>query len=94
MYQYLQLIKEVARRHDPSARVILFGSYAEGRQRPDSDIDVLVITELASDEETQLRIRKEINDALGRPNPFELHIVTPTQYDQWYAKFIHKQIEI
>ena len=94
LWQYLKLIKEVATRHDPRALVILFGSYAEGRPRPDSDIDVLVVTELAAEEEPRLRLRKEIEDALGRPNPFEIHIVTPEQYRHWYKKFIRAEIEI
>jgi len=39
----------VARRFDPDVRVILFGSYVEGRARPDSDGDGLVVTGLAAD---------------------------------------------
>lgn len=31
---------------------------------------------------------------MGRPNPFELHIVTPAQYREWYAKFIKKYVKI
>ena len=67
--RYLRLIKEVVLRHDHSAKVFLFGSYAEGTARPDSDVDVLIVTELAADEEARLRLRKEIDDALGRPQP-------------------------
>ncbi|MFZ8809879.1 MAG: nucleotidyltransferase domain-containing protein [Pyrobaculum sp.] len=91
---YLRLIKEVVLRHDPSAKVFLFGSYAEGTARPDSDVDVLIVTELAAEEEARLRLRKEIDDALGRPNPFELHIATPTQYKEWYVKFIKRYVEV
>jgi predicted nucleotidyltransferase len=90
---YLCLIKEVALRHDPGAEVLLFGSYAEGTARPDSDVDVLIATKLAADEEARARLRREINDTLGRPNPFELHIVTPAQYREWYAKFIKKCVK-
>ena len=90
--RYLRLIKEVVLRHD--TKVLLFGSYAEGTARPDSDVDVLIVTELAAEEESRLRLRKEIDDALGRPNPFELHIATPTQYRKWYVKFIKRYVEV
>jgi predicted nucleotidyltransferase len=72
--------------------VFLFWSYAEGTARPDSDVDELIVTELAA--EARLRLRKEIDDALGRPNPFELHIATPTQYREWYVKFIKRYVEV
>ncbi|MFB6489833.1 MAG: hypothetical protein TU35_001065 [Thermoproteus sp. AZ2] len=54
---------------------------------------MLIITELAADEEARMRLRREIDNVLGA-NPFELHIVTPEQYSGWYAKFIKKWIEI
>ena len=81
-------------RHDPSAEVFLIGSYAEGTARPDSDVDVLVVTELAAEQEARLRLRKEIDDVLGCPNSFELHIATPTQYKECYVKFIRRRVEI
>jgi predicted nucleotidyltransferase len=92
--RYLSLIKEAALRRDPAAEVYLFGSYAEGAARPDSDVDVLIVTELAAVEEARARLRMEIDDALGRPNPFELHMVTPAQYREWYARFIRRQVKI
>ncbi len=45
------------------------------------------MTELAAEEDTGLWLRKEINEVLGRPNPFELHIVTPAQYREWYVNY-------
>lgn len=36
-------IKDVIREIVPDAKVILYGSYARGEQREDSDIDVLVL---------------------------------------------------
>ncbi|MFB6489832.1 MAG: hypothetical protein TU35_001060 [Thermoproteus sp. AZ2] len=34
LHRFLQLIKETVRRYDPTARVLLFGSYAEGGRGP------------------------------------------------------------
>ncbi len=42
--RYARAIRDVARSFDPDARVYLFGSYVRGTMRPDSDIDVLVLT--------------------------------------------------
>jgi uncharacterized protein len=55
-------------------KIILFGSYAYGQPRPDSDVDLLVIME------TTLRSRQqrlEISRALS-PRPFPLDIVVRT----------------
>lgn len=41
--QLIQLIKKSVRATDPDATLILFGSYARGEQKPDSDIDILVL---------------------------------------------------
>ena len=36
-------IKRIAQKHDPHAKIILFGSTARGEQKPDSDIDILIV---------------------------------------------------
>ncbi len=41
----LKRIKETIHRMDPGAQVILFGSQARGDNRPDSDWDILIVTE-------------------------------------------------
>ncbi len=92
--RYLQAIKRVARRFDPDARVILFGSYVEGRARPDSDVDVLVVTRLASDTWERARIRAAVAEEVGVSTPFEIHIVTPEEYEGWYRRFIGRSLEI
>jgi len=55
-------------------RVILFGSYAQGRPTPDSDVDLLVITELEGrpvDKSVEIRMRV-------RPSfPVDLIVRTP-----------------
>lgn len=55
-------------------KVILFGSYAYGHPRPESDVDLLVIMD------TSLRVRQqrlEISRALS-PRPFPLDIIVHT----------------
>jgi predicted nucleotidyltransferase len=91
---YANKIKALVRKYDPSARVILFGSYVRGNMRPDSDIDVLLITRLASDAKERVRLRIEIKRTIGDLTPFEIHIVTEEEYENWYKKFIDQHIEI
>lgn len=40
--QFKQCIQELAEKLNP-ANVILFGSYATGRERPDSDMDIMLV---------------------------------------------------
>jgi uncharacterized protein len=42
-FQILEKIKDSVRSSDPNAKLILFGSYARGDNRVDSDIDILVL---------------------------------------------------
>lgn len=53
----LQRIKEQVQRVNPTARVILFGSYARGDNREDSDIDLLI---LVNKEDLSYRDKKAI----------------------------------
>jgi predicted nucleotidyltransferase len=55
-----------------ATRVRIFGSFARGTARPDSDVDVLVDLEPGSDLFDLIAIKHGIEDLLGR----EVHIVT------------------
>lgn len=52
-------ILEVARRHG-ARRVRVFGSYARGQQRPDSDIDLLVELEPGRDLFDLVELKQEL----------------------------------
>lgn len=41
--QIFVLIRNKVKSIDPSARVILYGSFARGENKPDSDIDLLIL---------------------------------------------------
>lgn len=49
-------LKDIIARYDPQAEIVLYGSAARGQRQPDSDYDVLVITDrkLSSQEERDL----------------------------------------
>lgn len=92
--EYLKKIKDVCKTFDPECRLIIFGSYIRGDMKPDSDIDVLLITSRASDAFYRGRLRAEIAKNIGLVTPFEIHIVSSEEYERWYRKFIDAQKEI
>jgi predicted nucleotidyltransferase len=92
--RYARAIRDVVRSLDLDARVYLFGSYVRGTMRPDSDIDVLVVTREASDVWSRVRIRTEVKKAIGDLTPFELHLVTPEEFEGWYRRFIDVTLEV
>lgn len=68
-----ELIKRISIEFKPK-KVILFGSYAYGSPRPDSDVDVLVIMDTHLRETEQaLRIRQAINPLFG----VDILVLTP-----------------
>ncbi|MEM2739399.1 MAG: nucleotidyltransferase domain-containing protein [Candidatus Bathyarchaeia archaeon] len=91
---YLRRIKDVCRSFDPNCRLIVFGSYVRGGMRVDSDIDVLLITDRAYDPSYRGRIRVEIAREIGLITPFEMHIVTVEECEEWYRKFIDVYHEV
>jgi predicted nucleotidyltransferase len=67
------VVKQIADKFQPE-KIVLFGSYAYGKPRPESDVDLLVVME------TSLRSRQqrlEISRALS-PRPFPLDIIVRT----------------
>ena len=68
--------KQIAEKFQPE-KIILFGSYAYGKPRPESDVDLLVVMETSLRERQQ---RLEISRALS-PRPFcpgHYHTHAPT----------------
>lgn len=74
--------KQIADQFHPD-KIILFGSYAYGKPRPESDVDLLVIMD------TLLRSRQqrlEISRAISpRPFPLDVIIYTPQQVKERLA---------
>lgn len=86
---YVREIKRICVEEiDKNCRVILFGSVARGNYRVDSDVDVLIITDLAEDVWKRAEIALKIHEKLGFGDPLELHIVTPKIFEEWYKRFV------
>ena len=64
---------------DPEA-IILFGSWAEGRAKPDSDIDVIVIVDVPDPWDLAFRIRREI---LSLDRGIDILVLTPDDWERY-----------
>jgi len=76
------VVKQIAEKFQPE-KIILFGSYAYGKPKPESDVDLLVImgTSLRSRQQ-----RLEISRALSpRPFPMDIVVRTPQQVKERLA---------
>lgn len=73
MRQIKAVGREIGMRFKP-CKVILFGSYAEGRATPDSDVDILVVTHFkGSSIDQSVEIRMQVRP----PFPVDLLVRTP-----------------
>jgi predicted nucleotidyltransferase len=76
------VVKQIAEKFQPE-KIILFGSYAYGKPKPESDVDLLVVME------TSLRSRQqrlEISRALSpRPFPLDIIVRTPKELEERIA---------
>lgn len=61
--QYItQLIRNYINTIDPTAEVILYGSRARGDERPDSDWDILILTDYTANLMTERKFRDKLYD--------------------------------
>ncbi len=86
------LARKIADHFHPQ-KIILFGSYAYGQPRPESDIDLLVImkTELRESKQA-LQIRQFLNPLFG----LDIIVYTPEKMNQrlsWGDSFLSEIIE-
>jgi len=72
------VVKEIAGRFHPT-RIILFGSYAYGVPKQDSDVDLLVIMKT---EQRPVEQAYAIRRAVGFPFPVDLLVRTPEQVEE------------
>jgi predicted nucleotidyltransferase len=57
-----KMIRNYINTIDPGADVILYGSRARGDERPDSDWDILILTNNAADIVTERKFRNKLYD--------------------------------
>ncbi len=72
-----RFVDRIAERFRPR-RIILFGSYARGAPRPESDVDLLVLMDTAAEGEESLRIRQAVPCDFG----VDLIVRTPETFQR------------
>jgi predicted nucleotidyltransferase len=58
----VKLIRQYINSIDPNSEIILYGSRARGDERPDSDWDVLVLTDYSVDHNVERKFRNKLYD--------------------------------
>lgn len=85
--RYARKIKKIAKEILKDVRVYLFGSAVKGTLKPNSDIDLLIVSpSINRKRESEIRVR--VYKKFGLLDPFEIHIVKPEVYEGWYKNFI------
>ena len=82
-------VKTICLKHDPKARVILFGSVLRGNWTGDSDIDLLIILQAPGAKD---RITVDVWRNIEAP--VEMHFSSEEMLKNWYMKFIDVYREI
>lgn len=73
---------QIVERFQPQ-RIILFGSYAEGKPTHDSDVDLLVVMET---EENPMHVAGLISAAIDHPFPLDILVRRPAELDAYLAE--------
>ncbi|MEL9991831.1 MAG: nucleotidyltransferase domain-containing protein [Thermoproteus sp.] len=87
---YAALICSIVKRRLPDAKVIAFGSVVRGDWTPDSDLDLLVVSDgVPQDAWGRASLSLELKEALGELGSLlEVHYATWDEYLGWYKRFI------
>ena len=91
--EYAKSIKQEAEKLLGKVRVIIFGSILE-KNEVATDIDILIISPKLKTSAEKSKTRADLGKRLGFLSPFEIHLITPEEYREWYHHFIEEKIEI
>lgn len=70
-------------------KVLIFGSVVKGNFSPQSDIDILIVSDkLSFNWEENRIVRTEIKPKVDPFAPFQIHLARPEEFESWYKKFI------
>jgi predicted nucleotidyltransferase len=70
-----EIVQQIVERFQPQ-KVILFGSYAQGKPTADSDVDLLVVMETS---EQVLHAAARISAAIDHPFPLDILVFKPSE---------------
>jgi len=78
-----------------NARVYLFGSVVEGKTVASSDVDVMIIADVAGNLK-RAELLAEIEERAELPffHPFEFHLMNDEEFEVWMKVFNPKIVEV
>jgi len=88
--KYARIIKKEAGELLGEVRVLVFGSILKQDQIP-QDIDILIISPELKTSSKKSEVRVKIQKKIGFCSLFELHLITPKEYENWYQFFIKQK---
>lgn len=91
--RYAKEIKKEAEKILGGVRVFVFGSILKKDEVP-QDIDILILSSKFKKSFKKTRVRIKLLKKIGKFSPFELHLITPQEYKDWYRHFIDEKIEV
>lgn len=85
-----EIVKRLVATSQPE-QIFLFGSWAKGTNKPDSDLDLLVIeSEPFGKERSRLREIGRLERALGRlPYPTDILVYSRDEVERWQSSSHH-----
>ena len=86
MAQIQELTRRIERQFHPE-RVVLFGSYAQGTAKQDSDVDLLVVAETTLPPRERYGAVRRL--AADFPAAFDIIVKTPEEYTRWRSVVNH-----
>lgn len=90
---WAKIIKKTAQKFLGEVRVFIFGSIFKKGEVP-RDIDILVVSPKLKTSQKKSEIRAKIWQKIGFFSPFEIHLITPKEYKDWYQYFIKEKKEV
>ena len=87
-----QVVEQIVEKFKPQ-KIILFGSYARGNPRPESDVDLLVVMNTSKESKQSLEIRRHLGVMFG----LDLVVYTPKRLKErvemgdWFLRDILKE---
>jgi len=87
--RYGQIIRAISRaleRDYAPERIVLFGSYAAGKRKTDSDIDLLIVKKTSQPFYRRLTVVRKIVSPMRAGMPFDPIVITPRELKQRLAR--------
>ena len=90
---WAKIIKKETEKLVGKVKMFIFGSILRKNEVP-RDIDVLIVSPKFKSCNLRRKVRIKIWRKIGFFAPFEIHLITPSQFRNWYSHFIKEKIEV